>query len=87
MHNTVIASRHSGRQFALYWGFLVFIVFLWFGFIIFMSPFLFNRLTAVRQESSISPSVGDYLLLPLCCGFFENGFPSLLELYVRVNRL
>lgn len=50
MHNTVIPSRLSGRHFTLYCRFLVLSVFLWSGFIIFMSPFLFNRLTTVRES-------------------------------------
>lgn len=82
MHNTESAPRPGGKPFALDWRFLVLSVFLRSGFIIFMSPLPFNRLRAVRREGkavSISCCVGDEFLLPLCCGYFEDRFPSLLE--------
>lgn len=48
MLNLAMPSRVNRRQFSLCWRFLSITVFWWSGFIIFMPPFLFNRLTTVR---------------------------------------
>lgn len=49
MFNPAMPSRVSRRQFAVCWRFLAIIVSWWSGFIIFVPPFLSNRLSTVRE--------------------------------------